>query len=189
MLSLTNINTKAPEKMELLIDGLQHESDRGFVILATAFIEEQIDLILGKKLADRFLFSNKVEIISELFLDENISQIIKSLNKIRNKAAHNYNNFILDYSDPTFKTNIIKKTQSLALYKQVSLFEVVLNVKLKTGNRKEKISVSEFGERLKGTSAVARFDLMIASVVIATYLKTISEHPIMKIKSLKLKFN
>jgi hypothetical protein len=187
-LNISNINVAPPKGLEKVIQAYFSESDRGFLIVACTFIEEQMDEVLGKKLAGKLsTFSLKTTVISELFLGQKLTQIIIAIGKLRNKAAHSTHAFKLEAKDPNFKTNIVRKMKSHALYEKVKNIEV----NLAGMPQLTKIKKLKMGEvlGLPKNMSQSRAEMMICTISIAVYLKALNENALMPLKKHKFDFN
>jgi len=165
------------ENAATLIHALNGESERGFVLLAAAYIETITDKILSGMKTAKYTFGQKIDIISSLLLDDkDLSDILKTIKRIRNDAAHKYAPFSISGTGANFTTNIVAKCKKLHVYKDFSTVQIPFKGK-----------TMSLGELKK--SQGDKFEFMMCTIVVVSYLEALYDRRAKIETLLKPKFN
>jgi len=177
-----------PKDLSVLVSQTFSESDRGFVIAAGAYLEKTIDSLWSPRVL-KFTFSQKIDLVSAMFMEKKHTDVLKAINRVRNTAAHDFNFFALKKVGPHLRSDILSPGAKFQIYKNVLDFDVNLSkAKVKGFNRSEVKKLKDLKPILKATKYAERFDFLIITIALVVYINAVKSHPLHSLKKFKFDF-
>lgn len=184
----TTVQVNPPKDLGILVGQVFNESDRGFVIVCCAYLEKTINEIWAPaKLS--MPFAQKIDLLSAMFMEKKYTDIIKSINSIRNKAAHKYEPFVLKEVGSRLSSDVLTPASKFEIYKTVQTLQIDLTKATVTGFDSKNIkSLGDLKLHLKQSKYQDRFAFLLVTISLVVYLEAIKSHPVNKIKTYKFDF-